>query len=260
MSRRYGEVERLVRRLGCRQLLSARSGYGGNGNHWADPMLPIDLATGAVHFDSISPEGYALTGDLDQFREGGFLTAYARGVTGGKPVAWLEFGVSVGENPLPPDLDNQARLYRNMLELARRSHAAGCFAWWYPGGWRVDERSDFGIVNPDATLRPAAEAIRQFKPRTDPTPAWSGREFKPDADARGLSALWDKWRETYRNEEPMQEVRPAGFGKLTTEVPLVSVGGVSHLADAPYEFVNSEWGELRLTIRKSTAPRERRFE
>src|SRR5207244_2067085 len=108
MGRRYGEVKQLVRRLGCRPLLSATR----------------------------------------------------------------EYGVNVGQNPLPPDLENQARLYRNMVEMARRSHAAGCFAWWYPGGWRVDERSDFGIVNPDSTLRPAAEVIRQFKPRVEPPRPW----------------------------------------------------------------------------------------
>jgi hypothetical protein len=209
MGRRYGEVKALVRRLGCRQLLSARSGYGGTGSHWADAVMPVDVAAGAEHFDFICPEAYALTGDLDQFYEGGFLTAYARGVSGGKPVVWMEYGVNVGQDPLPPDLANQARLYRNMLEMARRSHAAGCFAWWYPGGWRVDERTDFGIVNPDATLRPAAEVIRQFQSRLDPPRPWNGRVVNRDADARGLSALWDKWRETYRRElaeDRMEEI------------------------------------------------------
>lgn len=208
MGRRYGEVKEFVRDLGCRQLLSARSGYGGNGNHWADPLFPLDLMTGAEYFDFISPEGYALTGNLDQFYEGGFITAYARAT--GKPVVWMEYGVSVGQNPLPPDLENQARLYRNMLEMVTRSHAAGCFAWWYPGGWRVDERSDYGIVNLDGSLRPAAKVLKNFQPRTQSPRPWNGRMAGRFSDARGLSGLWDKWREIYRKEmaeDRMEEVR-----------------------------------------------------
>ncbi len=253
MSRRYGEVERLVRRLGCRQLLSARSGYGGTGNPWADPYLPIDLAAGTVHFDFVSPEGYGLNGDLDQFREASFLTAYARGVSAGKPVAWLEFGCSVGANPQQADQQNQARLYRQMFELCERSKAAGCFGWWFPGGWRVDERSDFGVMNPDSTWRPAGEEYRKFAGRvsgrlSEPT-AWSGRGMDRDADARGLSALWNKWRQTYRTEAStgkLQEIRPVGFGKLTTDIPLVSVGGRPFADPAPLQCANAEWGRIEM--------------
>ena len=238
MSRRYGEVARLVRRLGCRQLLSARSGFGGTGNPWADAQFPIDLTTGAVHFDFISPEGYALTGDRDQFDEAGFLTAYARGVAAGKPVAWLEFGCNVGRDPSPVDLANQARLYRQMFDFAARSRAAGVFGWWYPGGWRVDERSDFGVVNPDGTWRPVGDEFRQFAQNVGnnllPVAPWRGREFDRDADARGLSALWNKWRDTYRletRENRIEEIRPLHFGQPASEFPASA---------------NAEWGRVEV--------------
>jgi len=253
MSRRYGEVARLVRRLGCKQLLSARSGYGGTGNPWADPFLPIDMASGVVHFDFTSAEGYALTGDLDQFHEGGFLTAYARGVGGGKPATWVEFGSSVGVDPNRVDLENQARIYRNMAELAVRSGAAATFAWWYPGGYRVDEKSDFGAVNPDSTWRPAGIEYRKLGERVRREPfvaqPWRGREVDRFADARGLSALWDKWRVMYREEMRagrIEEVRPVGFGKLTTELPVVSLGDRPFQEPAPLKFVNAEWGRIEV--------------
>lgn len=260
MSRRYGEVERLVRRSGCKQLLSARSGYGGTGSHWADALFPMDLGTGIVHLDFVSPEGYALTGDLDQFYEGGFLTAYARGVSGGKPVAWLEFGCSVGQNPQRVDLENQARLNHNMFELGLKSHAAGLFGWWYPSGWRVDERSDMGIVNPDSTWRPVgdeyrAAAKRVAKESFEPL-RWADREIDRDSDARGVSGLWDGRRETYRkemSEDRIEEIRPTGFGKLITELPVVSVGGVPYEAPAPLACANAEWG--RIEINGSEYPR-----
>lgn len=258
MSRRYGEVARLVRRLGCKQLLSARSGYGGTGNSWGDPLLPIDLGSGAVHFDFVSPEGYALTGDTDQFHEGGFLTAYARGISGGKPVAWMEFGCSVGANPQKPDLENQARLYRNMFDLCARSKAAACFGWWFPGGWRVDERSDMGVVNPDGTWRPVGAAIREYGAHVRgeklTVGLWNGREVDSAKDARGLSALWKANAAEYRtqmSERRIEEVRPAGFGKLTTELPLVSVGDVAFKAPAPLKYVNAEWGRIESDGRES---------
>ena len=37
--------------------------------------------------------------------------------------------------------------------------------WWYPGGYRVNERSDFGIINPDGTDRPVTKVIREFGPK-----------------------------------------------------------------------------------------------
>ncbi len=253
ISRRYGEVERLVRRVGCKQLLSARSGYGGTGNHWADALFPMDLGTGVVHFDFVSPEGYALTGDLDQFYEGGFLTAYARGVSGGKPVAWLEFGCSVGKNPQRIDLENQARLYRNMFELGLKSHTAGLFGWWYPSGWRVDERSDMGVVNPDSTWRPVGDEYRAAVRRVAKEPLkplrWTGREIDRDSDARGVSGLWDTVREAYRkamSENRIEELRPLGYGKLISELPVVSVGGVPYEAPAPLAFANAEWGKVEI--------------
>ncbi len=250
LSRRYGEVVRLIRRLGCRQLVSARSGFGGTGNPWADPFLPVDPATGIVHFDFTCAEGYALTGAREQFLEGTFLTAYARGIGAGKPAIWIEFGTSVGVDPQPLDLQNQARVYRNMFELARLSRAAGMFGWWYPGGWRVDERSDYGVVNPDSTLRPAALVMKEqagapFRAR----PEWTGRTVDRFVDARGLSGLWNRWRAEYRAEASagrVQEVRPAGFGKLTTELPLLSLGDRPFTSPAPLKFVNAEWGRIEV--------------
>lgn len=251
ISRRYGEVERFLRQLGCRQLLSARTGFGGTGSAWADPYFPMDPASGTVHLDFVSPEGWGLFGPLEPFYEAGFITAYARGVSGGKPVAWMEFGASVGTDPQPLDLENQARIYHNMFELAAKSRAAACFGWWYPGGYRVDERTDMGVVNPDGTWRPVGEVYREFAHRLRREKSapgdWLRREVDRAASARGLSALWDSWREVYRQETAdarMEEVRPAGFGQWTVDLPVRSIGGVPYSAPAPLEYANGEWGAI----------------
>ena len=251
MSRRYGFVARWLRWLGLRQLLSARTGYGGTGQAWAEKMLALDPAVGAVHFNFISPEGWGLNGSSAEFVEASFITAYCRGVSDGKPVLWAEFGSSVGVDPQAADMENQARIYRNMFDMALNSRASGCFGWWFPSGWRTGEESDMGIVNPDGSWRPAGEAYRHFAHRLRGEWAapsgWRGREM--DVDAGRLSRVWKTWRDIYRTEAAegrMEEIRPKNFGKRTSEITVQSVGGMPYSAPAPLESVNAEWG--RVTI------------
>ncbi|MFH0953125.1 MAG: hypothetical protein V1873_02215 [Verrucomicrobiota bacterium] len=272
--RRYGQVVRALRRWSVRQLLSARSGYGGSGNPWADRLFPLDLATGAVHFDFTCPEGWGLHSGLEQFYEAGFVTAYARGVSDGKPVLWLEFGASVGADPQPADLANQARVYDGIFAMVTRSRAAGCFGWWFPGGFRVDEKSDFGVVEPTGAWRPVGSVYRTLggrlrAERSVPDP-WRGREVDRAADARGLSALCDAWRDQYRREMEqgaIEEVRPAGFGRRTSEMPLESIGQIPFQDPAPLAYANAEWGRMevdgveqdRAPGRKITVPLKRKL-
>jgi uncharacterized cupredoxin-like copper-binding protein len=249
VSRRYGAIRRFLQQAGCRQLLSARSGYGGTGNDWGDRFFPLDLASGAVHLDFICPEGWGLAGDREDFLEAGFITVYGRGMSGGKPVCWMEYGASVGREPTKVELANQARVYANMLDMLQWTGCSGGFGWWYPSGYRVDENSDMGVVHPDATWRPVGEVFRKYarglQAGLAATPFWTGRTVDRSRDARGISALWDRWRDTYR-EELMSgkcvEVRPEGFGKKTTDIELLSFGGKRMAAPAPLQHVNAEWG------------------
>ncbi len=253
ISRRQGEIKRFLRSLECRQLMSARTGSGGFGKARDERLFPADPATGAVHFDFISLDAGGLRGAADQFYEAGFLTAYGRGVSDGKPVAWLEFGESVGAEPQPADYENQARVYRQMFDLAMKSDASGAFAWWYPGGLRVEEGTDMGMMEPDGLWRSSGGVIRRFahqlRQSIRPVSGWRGREMDRSADARGLSGLWEKWKDVYRAETQagrMEEIRPSGFGRLSTEVPLVAVGGVPYLPPSPLELMNAEWGEVAM--------------
>lgn len=252
-SRRYGESVRFLRQLGCRQLLTARTGYRGTGSAWADAELPLDPAAGAIHFDFLSLTGWHLQGDAEEFAGAAFLTAYARGVGDGKPVVWLQYGADMGPAPSNVELANQDRLYRNAFDLVSASASAGCFAWWYPGGPSSERGDDFGMVHPTGLPRPAAEAHRSRATalRTvKPTPvSWTGREVLRERDARGLSALWRHWDTHYRkeiSEGDMIEVRPEGFGKPTTEMPLIAVGGGSLSGREPFRDLNAEWGTVRV--------------
>lgn len=253
ISRRYGHVVRWLRRNGIRQLLGARTGYGGTGQVWPENVFALDPATGATHLDFISPEGWGLHGSPDKFMEAAFITAYSRGVSNGKPVLWAEFGMSVGADPQTVNLENQARVYRSMFEMAVKSRSAGCFGWWFPSGWRVDEGSDMGIVNPDGSWRPVGNVYRDFAHRIrdewGAPPAWRSREMDAGRNAGRLSRLWDTWRDVYRTElieNRMEELRPLNFGKQTGKIAIRSVGGSPYVAPAPLESVNSEWGRAEI--------------
>jgi hypothetical protein len=172
ISRKYREVCRLIRQLDPHHLIGARTGYGG-GPFGAEGAFPFDHTAGAKHLDFVSPEGWNLgwlgQADATQFARATFITAYARWAGKGKPVFWAEFGLTLRHGAFSLDwysdeerLKAQAQLYDAMYRLIEISDADGAMGWWFPGGYRVDERSDFGIVNPDGTLRPAAEVAKRW--------------------------------------------------------------------------------------------------
>lgn len=264
-SRRLGEGVRFLRELGCRQLLTVRYGARGFGSPWAQAEAPMDVVSGAQHLDFLSLSGWNLQGDEAEFAGASFLTAYARGVSGGKPVVWLQYGTDVGPGAGPIELANQERVYRNIFDLQASSSAAGCFAWWYPGGWNVESASDMGLVGASGALRPAGEALRNranaLRSVKPGALRWDGREILREQDARGLPALWKFWDAAYRKEAReggVQEVRPLGFGKPTTEMPWRAVGGGAPTGREPWVALNAEWGAVRAgesnVVRRAGAP------
>lgn len=100
----------------------------------------------------------------------GFTTTYVRWATNNtKPVVFLEFGQSTGLLPIFQTLQAQKEFYQYFYEAALSYDVDGLAAWWYPGGPRLDEGSDFGIVNSDNSVRPVADAIRQYASRVGKT-------------------------------------------------------------------------------------------
>ena len=252
-SRQLGRAVRAIRDAGCRQLLTLQTGFLGTGSPAGNAYLPLDSATGATHFDFAAIQGNALNGSTDDFNAAGFLAAYARGVLDGKPVAWLRFGAPVGSPPAPAGLKNQARVCNELFELALRTYSAAGIGWRYTPGECPEDRSDYGLVSPEGQPRPAANAYREFAHRLrterDAPATWQGREIHRDADARGLPALWNQWKEDYMKataSRRLVEVRPAGYGRRTSEVLLRPVGGESYQAPAPIEGINAEWGRVEV--------------
>ncbi len=287
ISRKYRQVCRFIRRIDPNHLIGARTGYGG-GPFGAESAFPFDHTAGAKHLDFVSPEGWNLgwlgQADEEQFARAVFITAYARWAGKGKPVFWAEFGLTIRHGAFSLDwyrdterLQAQAKLYDMMYRLMQVSDADGAMAWWFPGGYRVDERSDFGIVNPDGTLRPAAEVAKRWstiltnsslKPVTRPASLVPIR-IDRDENARGPMSLWLK-----HGDEVAKLVREGkqvvlvtdGTSKTSDDCPEVAIGNTPWSPGKPPKFLNGEinavwisadgqnWQEIAPTILSAHLP------
>lgn len=245
----YGEVTRLLRRECPGVLITSRNGYGGNGSAVVDDHLPIDLIAGADHLDFISPEGYALASPWSGFELGKFVVAYAR-LAGRykKPVGWMECGWNAwADGELR--LETQNAYARNMVRLLRESGSAMANIWWWPGGYRVDEDSDYGVSDESGRPRPVvkvlADAVAGELANPAPvTPPDHWLEIDRDLHPRGFSQIVQRQlKEFLELDHQGQRVglRQAGDGCSTDDVPLVGVGNTQAEPRGPLKFVNAEF-------------------
>jgi len=249
----YGRWARAVHAVDPRHLIGARSGYGGTGQPGIDPQMPFDLLSGARHLDFISPEGYGLGGPWESFEQGGFTTEYARFAGGGKPVYWAEFGFSVHPGASPEQLETQRQLYEHLYRMVLWSGASGSAGWWFPGGFRVGENSDYGIMNPDGSPRPSALEARRWAERMaqhqGPTSANNWITIDRDLHPRGYSQVWLTHRDEYirlRRQGRSVGLRTEGTGTDSTNTPLVAVGNTLADGTNPPKYLNAEFSFVRL--------------
>ncbi|HQK92125.1 MAG TPA: beta-galactosidase [Armatimonadota bacterium] len=165
---KYAEARRLVRSVDPHHLVSFRMTEAGNptcGQGW----MPYDLQALAGAVDIFAPEGYGRIGDWEAVKPGWFEAAYARACDPELPIMWAEFGYSVWDlqamRDKPEALGFQGQFYRDFYEMVLKSGANGTVCWWFPGGFRYGENSDYGILNPDRTWRPSTHAIHDYAER-----------------------------------------------------------------------------------------------
>lgn len=159
--------------------------------HLDDRIPNAFLSAAAKHLDFMCLEAYSITLDECGFYASAALDRAASYVSGGKPVTWVEYGISLpgmsglavgtkllwdGENNRPLDwrLDEQRDYQAQFNKLFRFCDSKGTLPWFYPGGFRFTEHSDCGYVNPDGSERPAMLEYRKL-----------GEWFKADSPDRG---------------------------------------------------------------------------
>jgi hypothetical protein len=103
--------------------------------------------------------------------------------------------------PSPERIEFTARYYRDFYRMMIESGADGVFFWWYPGGFRLNENSDYGILNPDGTDREITRVIRteglRFLAAPKPPPPDYWIAVDRDRDARGLPGLYEAAKADY---------------------------------------------------------------
>jgi Phosphoinositide phospholipase C, Ca2+-dependent/Beta-galactosidase len=210
----YAEARRLVRSIDPHHAVSFRMQLAGDPTYSINP-LPYDFYGLRESVDVWEPEAYGRIGDWERVKPGCFTAAYARLCDSRKPVLWAEMGVSVWDRktlaPAEGQLRFQAAFYRDFYRMMMESGSDGVFAWWYPGGYRVNEQSDFGIINPDGTDRPVTKVIRdlgpQFLSAAKPASPDVRIPVDRDADARGLVGTYkaaenDYWHALAQGHRP----------------------------------------------------------
>jgi hypothetical protein len=202
---RYSAARQLIQSIDPNHAVSFRMSSAGDPLYNLDVFLPYDFYGLAQAVDIWEPEAYDLIGDWERIRAGDFTAAYARLCNAEKPLLWAEMGYSVWDMtrmaPDPQKLTLEARYYTDFYRMMIESGADGVFFWWYPGGLRYGENSDFGIINPDGTDRPVTQVIRTEGPRflKAPKPAAPSEwiTVNRDRDARGLYGIYQAAQERF---------------------------------------------------------------
>jgi hypothetical protein len=272
----YGRIIRQLRRYDPKHLITFRFGACGIPNQaW---FAHAHSAGVAKHVDFLCPEGYNLQSGFakatpaDEIRKGGMVTLYYRFLSREKPVVWMEFGYTVNgihtrwktgmEHISPKELAIQRTEYENFYSMFLESGARGAAPWWLPGGFRLDERSDFGILEPDGSERPACQVLRERLPQfskvgdasciapakpnsDDPRPV-----ITLDLDAHYADA-WQFYAPQYLEHVKagrLPYLRTAGTGTTSANCPLLAVGNTPLNGHNPPQFLNAEFNRVELRV------------
>jgi hypothetical protein len=205
LGERYAEARRLVKTIDPVHPVSLRMQFSGDPTFNAEHLLPYDFFGLSKAVDLWEPEAYGRIGDWEKVKPGHFTAAYARLGDPAKPVMWSEMGFSVWDQsrmaPQPGKLALAARYYADFYRMLTESGADGIFFWWYPGGYRLNEQSDYGILNPDGTDRELTKVIRtegaRFLAAPKPTAPDYWIAVDRDHDARGLFGVYEAVKQEY---------------------------------------------------------------
>ena len=233
-----------IRSLDPNHIIGARSGDAST-IPLVDPgIYGYDYNATSAAFDYMSPESYALSDDIKSVRQGVFTAIYARYANPNNVVKWMEFGKSIwtGSNftPNTKSKEFQAEYYRRFFDMLIAGHSTGMFCWWYYGGYRIGENSDFGIVDPDGGIRPVTRVISEYAPKflNQPMQKPADMVLRIDRDLHS-----DGLRSVYRSVEDdlfraMAEGKTVAFADgaadtTSADVPLTEVGNIEYSGCSP---------------------------
>jgi hypothetical protein len=268
----YGDLIRDLRRYDPNHLITFR--FGACGIPEGFRFAHSHSASVAKHVDFLCPEGYNLQPGgpskltpADDLRKGGLVTLYYRFLSREKPVVWMEFGYTVngmrkqwktGDVEIPAsELANQRTEFENFYQMFLESGARGAAPWWLPGGFRLGECSDFGILEPDGTERPACQVLKQslpkfaqIRPTSCVAPTASKSAITLDLDAHYPDS-WSLYGGQYLEAVKAGRVptlRTDGTGTTSADCPLVAVGNTPLNGHNPPKYLNAEFSTVEVKV------------
>lgn len=245
----YSKARDLVRTVDPVHLVSFRMTEAGNPTFFWGERIPYDFSYLAAAVDMLAPEAYGRIGDWEKVKPGWFEYEYARWAAPQLPMIWAEAGVSAWSlnkmTSTPDMLQFQADYYTNLYKMFIGSGADGIFFWWYPGGYRTNERSDYGIINPDGSDRPVTRVIRDNAaafidgPSAKPVTDWL--VIDRDAHAAGIAGAYDKVKDTFWAlvaEGKTPGLKTDATGTTSADCPLIAVGNTAFDGTNPPKYLD----------------------
>lgn len=250
MSRYWNDTVRTLRRMDPNHLVSFRQGN----------VYPKDFTLTATlkHVDFFAMEGYSYSLSERDANAAGFTNCYLRSLLDGRPFMWLEYGCNTcPKNAIEANarqLDIQAKTIEMIHREALKNGASGIAPWWWPGGYRVSEQSDYGIINPDGTPRPSTlvfqEYAKQFKSSRDERSPNEWFTLDRDSHAGGnWHIIFHDGAEAYRQAVKAGKtlgVRTPGAGKTSGDAPLLAVGNTKYNGRNPPKHLNAEFNWFKI--------------
>ncbi len=248
-SKKHAAAARMIRSIDPNHLVSFRMNVAGNPA--SQGSFPYDFRA-LKSLDLMEPEAYGSNPELAMF-----TGAYARYTAPGRPVFWAELGLSIwaGSNFVgtPPAAGRQASLFSEMYDMMLTSYVSGSAGWFYPGGFRFNENSDYGVINPDGSWRPVSEVIRKYADRMTAARTRPAIDHwitvDRDADARGLAGIYDRVKNEYWQAVKAGKfpgLRDEGTGTDSTDVPLKAVGNTDYNGNNPPKYLDAEFNYVRV--------------
>ncbi|HPO17520.1 MAG TPA: hypothetical protein PLI09_29070, partial [Candidatus Hydrogenedentes bacterium] len=254
---KYGEVRRWCKEVDPNHMVSFRMAEAGNPTFRWDKALPFDFAYLAGAVDILEPEAYGRIGDWEKVKPGRFEYEYARWANPNLPVMWAEMGASVWvESRMTAPADRvafQGEYFTHFYRMLNESGADGVFSWWYPGGYRVGECSDFGIIEPDGTDRAVTLVIREYAheflhgPDAKPVDQWI--EVDRDAHPDGIGGIYEEVKEGYWKaveEGKTPGLKTAATGSTSADCPLVAIGNVPCTGLNPPKYLDGYFDRIEV--------------
>jgi len=268
ISLKYSQACEFFRQLDPHHLISMRSGAFAGVPLINPSTMGYDFKALAAGLDFLSPESYMICRmsayDEGPVKQGIFTNLYARYAKPNAPVVWKECGWATwGEegyywycgptcefsnfDKTSKSEKNQADVFEELLDMMIAGDARGVYWWFWAGGYRTDEKSDFGVINPDGSDRLATPILREYSQKflnkTVLPKANHFIEVDRDAHADSIRGIYNAVQAEMF--EAMAEGKTVAFvdkstNSDTASVPDTAVGGGTAGEHNPARYVNGE--------------------